>query len=280
MPADGAWASVFDFLTERTGLARADLLRQAEVGEVLLGDGTTVGAETAYRPNGVVYLYRALRPEVPVPFELRVLHHDEHIIVVDKPPFLATMPRGSHIVESVVTRLRQDAELADAAPAHRLDRLTAGVLLLTLRPEVRAAYQMMFARGEVAKSYRALAPLRKALAEPVTVSNRIAKPRGQLQASVVPGEGNARSTVQLLSQRAEVGEYVLHPHTGKTHQLRVHCCGLGIPILGDPLYPHVREVAPDDFSDPLQLLAQRLEFEDPLSGESRCFESRRTLGHG
>lgn len=239
-----------------------------------------VSPDTAYRGGGVVYLYREVRPEPVVPFDLDVLYRDDDIIVVDKPPFLATMPRGRHVTQTVVTRLRRDMALADVAPAHRLDRLTSGVLLLTLRPAARAAYQTMFARGEVTKSYLALAPLSTSLAEPLTVANRIVKDRGQLQARVVPGEPNAITIVQLLEARGDLGLYKLRPHTGKTHQLRVHCCGLAIPIRGDCLYPVVRDVPADDFSDPLRLLAQRLEFDDPLTGELRVFTSRRSVDHG
>ncbi len=285
MPMQGSWATVLDFIAERIGTVddprvASSLAARVAANEVLLGDGTVVDQHTGYQPGGAVYLYRDLRPEIPVPFELTVLHQDSDIIVVDKPHFLATMPRGAHVTETVVTRVRRDLGLPDAAPAHRLDRLTAGVLMLTLRPEVRAAYQNLFARAEVRKTYGALAPLDASLSEPVTVSNRLIKARGQLQTAVVDGEPNAVTTVRLREARGEWGVYELSPQTGKTHQLRVHCAGLGIPIVGDPLYPVPREVAGDDFSSPLRLVAQRLEFVDPLTGSARVFESGRSVGGG
>lgn len=285
MPMGGHWATVVSFVSERVGAlhdpqAASALANRVALGEVLLTDATVVTERTAYRPGGSVYLYRDVRPEVPVPFGLTVLHRDDNIIVVDKPHFLATMPRGRHVVETVVTRVRRDLELGDAAPAHRLDRLTAGVLMLTLRPHVRSAYQNVFARGEVRKTYEALAPLDTSFRDSVTVHNRLVKERGQWQTAVVEGEPNARTSVRLREARGEVGVYELHPHTGKTHQLRVHCAALGIPIVGDPLYPVVREVAGDDFSDPLRLVARRLEFTDPLSGEPRVFESERSVSSG
>jgi tRNA pseudouridine32 synthase/23S rRNA pseudouridine746 synthase len=73
------------------------------------------------------------------------------------------------------------------------------------------------------------------------------------------------------------GLYRLTPRTGRTHQLRVHMASLGLPIIGDPLYPKIIDVAADDFSTPLQLLAQRIEFDDPITGSRREFVSRRAL---
>ena len=64
------------------------------------------------------------------------------------------------------------------------------------------------------------------------------------------------------------GLYRLTPRTGRTHQLRVHMASLGLPIIGDPLYPNVIDVAPDDFSTPLRLLAHSLEFDDPITGSA------------
>jgi tRNA pseudouridine32 synthase/23S rRNA pseudouridine746 synthase len=93
----------------------------------------------------------------------------------------------------------------------------------------------------------------------------------------VPGEPNSESLIQLLDHRDGIGRYRLTPTTGKTHQLRVHMNGLGIPILGDDFYPVLTERSLDDFTDPLQLLAKTLAFTDPISGLERVFESERTL---
>lgn len=242
-------------------------------GEVVRADGTVVTAGTVMPPGAFVYLYRELREEVPVPFDMPILHRDDDIVVVDKPHFLATMPRGRHVAQTALVRLRRELDLPELSPAHRLDRLTAGVLLFTTRRELRGPYQTMFARGLVRKTYLARAGVDQELAFPVTLCSRIVKRRGQLQAVEEPGEPNAETVVDHLGD----GLYRLTPRTGRTHQLRVHMASLGLPIVNDPLYPTVTDVAPDDFSRPLQLLAHRLEFTDPVSGRQREFVSLRTL---
>ncbi|OBB36143.1 pseudouridine synthase [Mycobacterium sp. 852002-51961_SCH5331710] len=242
-------------------------------GEVVTADGEVVTAGTVLPPGAFVYLYRELREEIPVPFDIPVLHRDDDIVVVDKPHFIATMPRGRHVAQTALVRLRRELDLPELSPAHRLDRLTAGVLLFTTRRDLRGPYQTMFAHGEVRKTYLARAGVDPELAFPVTLRSRIVKRRGQLQAVEEPGEPNAETVVEQLGD----GLYRLTPRTGRTHQLRVHMTSLGLPIANDPLYPDVIDVAPDDFSRPLQLLAHRLEFTDPVSGRQREFVSLRTL---
>ncbi|PND56023.1 pseudouridine synthase [Mycobacterium sp. ENV421] len=246
-----------------------DGLAKVRDGEVVDASGAVISLSTVLPPGAHVYLYRELPDEVVVPFDIPVLYRDDDIVVVDKPHFLATMPRGGHVAQTALVRLRRSLDLPELSPAHRLDRLTAGVLLFTVRREVRGAYQTLFARGEVSKTYvaRSSAPVRVDL--PVMLRSRIVKRRGVLQAVEEPGEPNAETLVEAL----EDGWYRLSPRTGRTHQLRVHMASLGLPIDNDPLYPRILEVAADDFSAPLQLVAQRLEFVDPLSGEPRSFVS-------
>ncbi|MEB3982294.1 pseudouridine synthase [Mycobacterium sp. 663a-19] len=240
--------------------------------EVVGADGAPVDETTVLPTGSFVYLYRELPQEVPVPFDMPVLYRDDDIVVVDKPHFLATMPRGRHVAQTALVRLRRELGLPELSPAHRLDRLTAGVLLFTARRELRGAYQTLFARGEVRKTYLARAAVDPALALPRVVTSRIVKRRGRLQSACEPGVPNAETLVELLTPD---GLYRLTPRTGRTHQLRVHMASLGIPIAGDPLYPNIIDVPADDFSAPLQLLAQRIEFDDPVSGIRRDFVSRR-----
>jgi tRNA pseudouridine32 synthase / 23S rRNA pseudouridine746 synthase len=278
LPADGAWATVRDHLVARLAPA-------AEVIDAMLMDGAFVDAEgravapdAPYAPGASVWFHRELQPETPVPFAVRVVYRDEHIVVADKPHFLATTPRGSHVAETALVRLRRELDVPTLSAAHRLDRLTAGLVLFTVRPRERGAYQGLFRDRRVHKEYEALAPNEPAVALPCTLRSRIEKDRGTLAAREVPGEPNAESRIVLLEHRAGLGRYRLLPRTGRTHQLRVHMNALGLPILGDPLFPVVAEPVPDDdFRRPLQLLAHVLAFTDPVTGRAHRFTSGHEL---
>ena len=253
---------------------RIDALLAA--GEIVTAAGP-LGPESPFTPSTTLYLYRDPPDEAEVPFPVGILHRDDDVVVVDKPHFLATTPRGSHVRQTVLVRLRHELGLPELSPAHRLDRTTAGVLLLVARPELRGAYQTMFASGRVTKVYEAIAPHDPDLTLPTTVRSRIVKRPGLFQAVTEPGEPNAETRIAHATRRGDLARYVLRPRTGRTHQLRVHLNGLGVPILGDDVYPDLVPRADEDFARPLQLLARSLEFDDPVTGERRRFTSRRTL---
>lgn len=257
-------------LRTRFGTAAA---AKVAAGEVVTASGAVVDETTVLPAGSHIFWYRDLPDEVPVPFDIPVLHRDADLVVVDKPHFLATMPRGGHVAQTALVRLRRELDLPELSPAHRLDRLTAGVLMFTTRRELRGPYQTLFARGAVRKQYLARSSAEPTVAFPQLVRSRIVKQRGCLQAREEPGEPNAETLVESVGER----RYRLTPRTGRTHQLRVHLASLGLPIDGDPLYPRVIDVAPDDFAQPLRLLASRLEFEDPITGRLRGFASERDL---
>ncbi|MFD3507510.1 RluA family pseudouridine synthase [Nocardia sp. NPDC058666] len=277
LPDDGQWATVRDHLVER--LPRVDPARidaMLAAGEIVDLDGP-LAPNAPYVPGGAVWFHRDLPVETDVPFQIGIVHRDDDILVIDKPHFLATIPRGQHILQTALVRLRNDLDLPDLIPAHRLDRATAGLLLFVVNPARRGAYQTMFHRKTVRKEYEAIAPYDPALELPRTVRSRIIKEKQVLAAFEVDGEPNAETEVELVEHRDGLGRYRLRPHTGRTHQLRLHMNGLGVPILGDDFYPVITDKSVDDYTRPLQLLAASLEFTDPLSGEPRRFETRRTL---
>ena len=199
--------------------------------------------------------------------------------------------------ETALIRLREQYGEPDIVPAHRLDRLTAGIIVFVRKPELRGAYQMLFQNRKTIKTYECLAPLApeqhpqygtivridRHQPFPAIRASHICKDRGRLQAYEIPETINAQtliergSTVRCLDGKAYVN-YVLHPKTGKTHQLRVHMNSLGLPILGDDFYPNIVQRSYDDFSQPLELVARELRFDDPVTGEPRTFVSKVPLG--
>lgn len=258
---------------------RVEVAAMLAGGRFVYDDLRPVCEDDPYRPHTFVWFHRDLREEPDVPGELHVVHRDERLVVVDKPAFLATIPRGRHVRQSVVVRLREELGLPELSPLHRLDRITSGLLMLATERRWRGPHQVLFERGEVRKTYRAVAPWRAHLELPTTVRDHLRKVRGTWQGEVVPGAPvNAVTDVELeVRLPADLAVYRLTPHTGRTHQLRLHLLGLGIPILDDPLYPVVRDTSVDDFSRPLQLLAAEISFTDPVDGSPRRFESVRRL---
>ncbi len=273
-PADPSpWPTMTAWLRHRLP-ERVDIDRMLAEERFVDDRGRPVPPDQPYTPHTFVWFHRDLPEETPVPGRIGIVHRDDRLLVVDKPAFLSSIPRGQHIRESVVVRLRDELGLPELSPLHRLDRITSGLLMLATERRWRGPYQSMFQDGTVRKTYRALAPVRPDLQLPVTVRNHLAKRRGVWQAEVVPDAPvNAETLVELESTQGDLGVYRLTPSTGRTHQLRVHLDGLGIPIVDDPLYPEVLDIAIDDFSTPLQLLAAELAFTDPVDGTPRRFRS-------
>ncbi|WP_159839673.1 RluA family pseudouridine synthase [Nocardia sp. CY41] len=277
LPEQGHWATIRDHLVER--LPRVPATR---IDELLHAGGIVdlsgpIAPDAPYVPGGAVWFHRDLPEETVVPFDIPVVHRDDDLLVVDKPHFLATIPRGQHILQTALVRLRRELDLPDLVPAHRLDRVTAGLVLFVINPARRGAYQTMFHKRTVRKEYEAIARFDPDLALPRVVRSRIIKEKQVLAAQEVPGEPNAETEVELLEHRDGLGRYRLRPHTGRTHQLRLHMNSLGIPILGDDFYPTLTDKPVDDFTRPLQLLAASLEFTDPVTREPRRFQTSRTL---
>ena len=288
----GHFATVLDFLVARFP-AVADWPARLARGDVLDALGQPLAADARCVPGTLLWYWRDPPPEPRVPFEIELLHRDEHLVVVDKPHFLSTIPAGRHLHETVLVRLKRQLAIDTLAPMHRLDRDTAGVLVFIVQPATRHAYQSLLRDRQVRKVYEAIAPWRADLVLPLTCRSRLEPRPGAafMQMRPVEGEPNAETHVELIDRIAPSDErspglfahYRLMPRTGRRHQLRAHMNALGLPILGDRIYPRLLpEPAPGeapDYAQPLQLLAREFAFTDPISGEARCFTSRRRLMH-
>ena len=135
----------------------------------------------------------------------------------------------------------------------------------------------MFASRSIDKHYEALAPALPALAFPLQRHSRMVAGEPFFRMAEVAGEANALSHIDVLDRNGPLWRYALQPVTGRKHQLRVHMAALCAPIQGDDVYPQLCPRGDEDYSMPLQLLARRLLFVDPLSGQRREFSSLRQL---
>ncbi|CAN5423444.1 RluA family pseudouridine synthase [soil metagenome] len=279
------FGSVLDFLTARFP-AVGNWPERLARGDVLDAMGQALAPNAPCVPGMLIWYWRSPPPEHPVPFEIELLHQDEHLVVVDKPHFLPVTPGGRHLHETVLVRLKRQLGIATLAPMHRLDRDTAGVLVFTVQPATRNAYHALLRGHEVHKVYEAIAPWRADLPLPLTCRHRLEEPQGAafMQMQVVAGEPNAETlveSIEVIGPSDTWARYRLTPRTGRRHQLRAQMNALGLPIVGDRIYPRLWPDLPPgrtpDYSQPLQLLAREFSFVDPLSGVRRCFTSRREL---
>ncbi len=277
LPA-GDWPTFTDFLVQRfPAITRQTWLQRMADGLVVDEFGGLVTAQRPYRAHTRLYYYRALAVEPRIPFEAAVLFQDAHLVVADKPHFLPVTPSGRYLQETLLVRLKNLLEIDCLTPIHRIDRETAGLVLFSINPKERDAYQALFRRHEVGKHYEAIAPWRAGLRFPATRKTRIVQDEPFFRQREVAGEPNSETSIDVLEIKGGLARYALSPVTGKKHQLRVHMSALGIPIRNDRMYPPVEVTPDDDFALPLRLLAKSIAFTDPLTGQARRFESRLSL---
>lgn len=276
------WPSVLDFLAQRLPrVSRTAWADRMARGDVLDDAGEPVLPDAPYRGGARLHYWRTLDVEPVVPFEEQVLFQDVHLVVADKPHFLPVTPGGRFLQQTLLVRLKQRLGLPDLSPVHRIDRETAGLVLFCVRAQDRAAYQAMFRDRRVDKRYEAMAPASPTHAFPLLRRSRIEEdPQAFFRMHEVPGEANSETRIDMLEQRGAWARYRLEPVTGKRHQLRVHMAALGLPLAGDQFYPQVLRGPdePEDYANPLRLLAQAIAFTDPVTGQERWFESRLRLG--
>lgn len=277
----GDWPSLLDFLAQRFPLvSRTDWAQRLAAGDVLDANGQPLSPEQPYQPQARIYYYRWLPVEPAIPFDEQVLYQDAWLVVADKPHFMPVTPGGRYVQQSLLVRLKRRLGIDTLSPIHRIDRDTAGLVVFAVQPDTRNAYQALFRERAVHKAYAAIAPVKPGLILPQCTRSRLQESAAFMKMETVGGAPNAETRIRLVRQQGQLGRYELLPLTGQKHQLRAHMDALGIPIVNDPIYPVLQPqpaLGEEDFTQPLQLLAQALAFEDPITGEARRFESRLQL---
>jgi tRNA pseudouridine32 synthase / 23S rRNA pseudouridine746 synthase len=267
----GPWATTAAFLAERLPRVH-DWPERLCRGDVVDDAGHAV--REAYQPNRRIYYWRFLATEPEVPGVERIVFQDDHLLVADKPHFLPVTPSGIYARQTLMARLRHSTGLADLIPVHRLDRETAGLVVFSVRTQDRDAYHRLFRERLVDKVYDAIAPWLEG-PWPRVVRHRLEEPDTEqfLQMQVVDGEPNAETRINLVERLpGNLARYELRPRTGARHQLRAQMNALGLPIVGDRVYPVLQpHENPPRFDAPLQLIAREIAFTDPITGVLRQF---------
>lgn len=274
----GEWRSVFECLCASFPAIAAERWRDRfRRGLILDERGEPLDIAHPYRAGLRIFYFREVPDEKPIPFQESIIYADAHLIVADKPHFLPVTPAGQYVEQTLLARLMRRFNNAELAPLHRIDRHTAGLVLFSAQRASRSAYQALFRERKIEKYYEAIAPALPHHAFPLIRQSRIERGDPFFLSREQDGESNAETRIEVLAHGTGYWHYGLYPVTGKKHQLRVHMAALGAPICNDAFYPTVCDAQLDDYTRPLQLLARRLHFIDPLDGREHTFSSRFTL---
>ncbi|MDC9595688.1 bifunctional tRNA pseudouridine(32) synthase/23S rRNA pseudouridine(746) synthase RluA [Xenorhabdus anantnagensis] len=202
---------------------------------------------------------------------LYVLYQDEHIMVVNKPSGLLSVPgKAEEHKDSIMTRIK--AEFPTAESVHRLDMATSGIMVVALTKAAERELKRQFREREPKKVYIARVwgkmEQEKGLVDLPLICDWPNRPK---QKVCFETGKSAQTEYQVLEYEAQATRVRLAPITGRSHQLRVHMLALGNPILGDKFYAHTqaRELAPR-----LQLHAQALFITHPAHGTPMHFECK------
>lgn len=202
---------------------------------------------------------------------LRPIFADQHLLVVDKPAGLLSVPgRGEDKADCLLSRMQRD--FPDALAVHRLDMATSGLLLLARGEEMHRQLSRLFRERLVNKRYIAVVagcpPAACGEIDLPLICDWPNRPRQKVDFEI--GKRSlTRFRLLDFDQKRNLSRVELEPVTGRSHQLRVHLAELGHPILGDDLYGGVAQA----MADRLLLHASELAFVHPASGEEHHFLS-------
>jgi tRNA pseudouridine32 synthase / 23S rRNA pseudouridine746 synthase len=273
----GPWTTLLDGLCARfPAISRETWLSRFARARVLDAAGTPLAADAAYRTGLEVYYFREVAAEAAATTGEQVLYADQYLVVADKPHGLPVTPAGDAVAETLLARLVRRLGNPHLVPLHRIDRDTAGLVLFSADPVSRAAYHALFRDQRIEKTYEALAPALPTCTFPIVHRSRLVRGEPFFRMREAPGEPNSETRIDVMQKGQGAWRYVLAPRTGRKHQLRVHMAALGAPILGDILYPRLQppQAVSHGRRRPLQLLARRLSFIDPMDQRAREYESR------
>ena len=289
VPANTSLSAIEFLASKFSAVSLEEWQLRFDAKEILNSEGRVMLPHDSLKQESHIYYYRSVRDEPTLPFKAQVIFQDQHLVVADKPHFMPVTPGGRYVQQSLLVQLKQQLNLPELSPIHRIDRETAGLVVFSVRAQDRNAYQELFRLKQIEKTYEAIAgapetsPLNPQF--PLVHRSRMVEDAQFFRMREVAGhahqgtaEFNSETWIDCLEQ-LPMSRYILKPATGQRHQLRVHMNALGLPLMNDLFYPQVLRGAdePDDFKSPLKLLAKTISFQDPVSDTPRYFESMRQL---
>lgn len=213
----------------------------------------------------------------PMPLDpWRVLYRDEHAVAVDKPAGIVTESTVDRTRVDLVALVRELLDVRYVGVVHRLDQDTSGVVVFVLEPAATSALSRSFEARRTEKHYLALCrrPDAGTTATEWRVDNHLAALKGTkptLMGAVHSGGRRAITDFRVLGVAGDVVAVHARPLTGRTHQLRVHLAGGGLPIVGDPLYGSGSSGS--EGASRMMLHACRLTIPHPLTSTDVTFEA-------
>ncbi len=229
----GEWETILEFFLDRFPFIPEEIVKERmSRGEIVSETGEAVNPDSPYQAEIHIFYYREIPDEPKIPFYEKILFKDDDIIAVDKPHFIPVTPTGRFVRESLLSRLKHRYQNEEISPIHRLDRDTAGVMLYSCNAKIRGAYQKLFQKRLVKKSYEAIAPI----AErdfPYTHRSNIVSSGNPffIMREEMDAKANSETLINIIETQGSLARYKLEPVTGRQHQLRVHMMSIGCPIV-------------------------------------------------
>ena len=270
--------TVLDFLDAMaTHLTRDQWGAICAAGE-LFDRGNPVAAEDPVRAGQRFWHKMPATREPDVAVDIRIIHEDDALIVVNKPAPLPMHPCGRFNRNTLSWILREVFQPIQPRPAHRLDANTSGLVVLSKNRRVSRPVHAQFADGTVEKTYLVRVQGESAADSFVSTQSISAEPTS-MGIRLVDRTGLPACTEFQVVYRFDDGTTLVeaYPKTGRTNQIRIHLWELGLPICGDPTYLPDRQLGDRQtlnvLDPPMCLHAQRIVLRHPLTDQLQTFST-------